>query len=255
MYIIINGANASENKLGSVELPLNPIAETTNYLNAIDSAGFSNAKKQVFDSFFRGLVTSGLTGKLQRVYLPKLGRVDGGVNMISPFDANINFPVSGATYSAGGVLFSTPWVMPFTLPIADSYAAAYNSEVVPVTGSFERSLDNGNSSLMLGRRLAGGFTDGAVLLTSSARANITGSGPLIGLYAASIHQGGNYIKFATNNQLAVKTPSTITSWTSYTRMNANQVPHALYAFGAALSDAEMGLFEDYAEALVSGLDA
>lgn len=254
MYIVIENADASNSKLGTVNLPFDPIPETEAYLAAITSTGFSENKKKAIDAFFRGLISSGLKAKVTRIYLPVLGRVDGGVNMVNPAEANINYPTANAIYDANGVQFTASFTPPFNVNSTDLMLGFWNATSVASTGVGKYAIGTGN--FQLGRRLNASFAQPAFILNSSDRATSAGaSGAGIGLVLGSVKAGDSLLRVMVDGFHGVKTPLTVPTPATYPIVFSvtHDGPIKLHIFGLYLEEAEMTTLTGLIVNLIAGL--
>lgn len=255
MYLIIEDADASDSNIGNVTLPFNPIPQTQEYLAAISSEGFSDAKKIAIDTFFRRIVNTGLISKISRLYLPVFGRVDGGVNMVSPEDSNLGFPSTGATYDASGVNFTSAWTSPFSVNTTDLLMGAWNSGVVASDALNRYSLGNAGLNFLLGRRLNASAVNPAFIRSSSDRAFISGAGSGIGLQLGCVKQAEGVMScmfdgiYGVKNPMLLTTPATL----SFSFSSSSAVAHKLYVFGSYMTESEMGFLTEYVNDLITGI--
>jgi len=159
MKIIIPNADFSAISIGTTTVPYVPITEMLAYSNAIPStfASWTDTQKKAVNKYFKILKANGLLGgtKITKLVLPKIGRVDGGVNLISPSE-NIGFPTSGATYTNNGVQFSAGWASGWSISNANNSSFGfYNTDGRPTAEGDVLSIGMAvsSSTLWLGRRI------------------------------------------------------------------------------------------------------
>ena len=110
MITVIQGVDFSNVSIGTVQVPIDWDSDALAYKSAIPitSANFTYAKEKALNNFFKGLKTAQIWGKINRLYLPLFGAIEGSVNLKTPGLNGLGLPASGpiATYDANGVLFS-----------------------------------------------------------------------------------------------------------------------------------------------------
>lgn len=174
MIIIVRGADFSANNIGQVVLPFEPIGETTAYLSAISINPTDNVKKGI-DVFLRGVKSNLINTKIDRIYLPLLGSVDGGINLLNPSQENINLPSSGASYDANGVLFTTNYELPYAVNTRDFSYGAFNTLGV-LTTTPKVLLSSPTSNWWLGRGISTSGTLSGIIVDGTSRILTTGDG-------------------------------------------------------------------------------
>lgn len=195
MIIIVKGANFSANNIGQVDVPIAYDADARAYLDAIPAtdAILSEDKKKAINSYFKSLKSGGLFSKINHLYLPIFGRVDGSVNLKNPL-INLGLPSSGATYDAQGVLFTTGWVaIPISVSMRESLGGIYNTTQVVATGTTPASaFGYTGGSGYFKRKGSSNFSN--MILTATNRVDgLAGSAAFTGLLAGSFSFTGNYM--------------------------------------------------------------
>jgi len=265
MIIILKGADASANNLGSVEVPIDWDVDAAAALTHMPTAAaaFTYAKNKAFNTFFKGLKTAGIYSKTTHIFLPCLGRVEGGVNLVAP-TYNINFPTANATYGVKGVYFSLGWITPFTKNLKDSHVGVYTStatsDVTPARYSMASSASNFEH--LLGRRInsarSGFAVKGSSELVTTNSGHMQSIGPMIGSVKESI-----------NTANAVIDSELITITTTYTAgptvalilggsINNSATSfadcyHSLFTFGSYLTQTELAAYSALQTSLMTAL--
>jgi hypothetical protein len=174
MNVFIN-QDFSASKVATITPPYIPVDEMVAYANAIPTtfATWTDTQKIAVNKFIKTLKTNSLFGstKITKLYLPKIGRIDGGVNLITP-SQNIGFPTSGATYTSNGVQFSAGWASGLSITYNNASFGFYNTVGRPTAEGDILSVGMGisSSAIWLGRRVSAPNRSG--LLLASGFTNI-----------------------------------------------------------------------------------
>lgn len=181
MKVILNTADFSANNIGQVEVPINYANETLAYLEAIPTtaASLNDTQKRGINSFFKGLINNSLYAKMERIYIPRFGQIEGGINLVNPSQTGLNLPASGGgvTYDVNGVLLGTNYFTAnFAYGLDNKFMGFANKTAVSsIPDSAFRSLClNYAGFIGLGRVQTGTQSEAGLIVSGFDRALVTG---------------------------------------------------------------------------------
>lgn len=256
MKIIIPNADFSGISIGTTTVPYIPISETLAYTNAIPNtfATLTENKKKALNKFFKTLKANDLLGgsKIAKMYLPKFGRVDGGVNLVTPSE-NIGFPATNATYTSNGVQFSVGWKSGISIATYNNTSFGFfNTTARPLAEGDNNSYGIGVNAngFFLGRRTSSGNLAGLLLNSSLLRPQVLNRSFSTGLVQCRIALNsqavmidGEYAEITQNYTVAPLTSTLIFS--SHTEGSVTGLLNAsvgfYYVSNSALTQVEMSI--------------
>lgn len=218
VFIARNG-NFSENKIGTIEVPIVYEAETLAYKEAIPTAAssFDYARNLALNNFFKGLKENSLLSKITRNYLPIFGQTEGAINLVNPSDTPLNLPTTNATYNSRGMTISQSFLTNFVQDWTQFHLGFYNLDGRPESDGdiMSTTIAATYTDLRVGRRVKGvnnsginvtpvdysllsgySFSSGSVL---TGKTNTVWQSYINGEYPAEITWSGNTI--AGNNPI------------------------------------------------------
>lgn len=191
MRLIVPGANFSSKHIDQVEVPITWDSDAAVYRAAIPTAAaaFTYAKNRALNRFFKDLKSKGLWPNITNLYLPVLGRTEGGVNLKNPAQ-NINFPAAGAvvTYDANGALFLQGWSSGINATAANFHGGIYNTTGNAADTATRVGMSiHGGAMWIAARR--GGLNGTGMYLDASYQArlpnHVASAGPIIASYVSA----------------------------------------------------------------------
>lgn len=268
MVIKVKNANYAAKAVRVIDIPVEPEAETVAYAEHIPTsyAAMSDTKKKALNKAIRDLKNNGLWSKIDHLYLPILGRSEGGVNLKNP-TFNIGFPAAGAvvTYDSHGALFLQGWNSGLTVNAASFHVAFYNTTSNASDTATRVGLSISNGGMWLAARRGGlngtgMFMDGAY--QAKIANHVSGVGPIISSYVSATKFIGCAIDAEYVQATRTEANPVITStalWVGATALgastNALASPMGLIAVGAGLNQTESTLYGAIQTTLLTALAA
>ena len=271
MVIIIKGADYSANNLGQIEVPYTKQAETVSYLSAISTTAeaLNYTKTKALDSYIKTLKNASIWGKIQHVFVPIFGRVDGSVSLKTPsYSLGLPNDSAYASYSSLGVKFAKGWLSPLQLNFKNDANGinqtfgGYNTEARPTAQGDNTSvmMSNNSSYGWLGRRISSGLYAGLLVSSALTRSQVLNRSYSAGLMLATI-QGtqqsvsvdGEYVS-VTQNFTGSSDRNLILG--SFQADNTSAILNAslgLLFFSTALSQSEVAVVNSATNELMSKL--
>lgn len=255
MKLILNTADFSANNIGQVEVPINYANETLAYLDAIPtaSASLTDNEKRGINSFFRGLINNSLYSKMERIYIPRFGNVEGGVNLVNPAQTKLNLPVSGGgvTYDINGVLLGTNYFTAnFAHGLDNKFMGFANKTAVSSIpdAAFRSVCLNYAGFVGLGRVHTGGQSQAGLVVSGSDRALVLGRSLSTGYILTSTDDDTDVRSVIVDGEYVTDPKETAHANTELYIGGQNQVGHtdckhhiSLLLFGQKLNQSEMSL--------------